>query len=344
MNSLNSLKQYLRLISLGFIAILLFALPVSAEIEHDKRFFSFVADDGKVIARTAHQISTGDRYYTSDNQLYEVYAVRGNQAKCRKITESAVKMSLMMRIKAFCNGLAYGEKVKAGAAGDEKKKVIGIYHTHTDESYQPSDGTSSRKDNGGIVDVGKILAESLEQEGFEVVHRRDSHDPHDAMSYERSRRTVARMMQQRPSVLLDVHRDAVPAEEYATEIEGRGVTQIQLVVGRENPSFVSNNNFAKQLKASVDDSYPNLIKGIFYGKGKYNQDIGPRVILLEFGTNTNHRESAERAAKYFAVSTADLLSRQGAQRAEGGWRTALWLLLFIGLGIGAYFLLQKKVG
>ena len=37
------------------------------------------------------------------------------------------------------------------------------------------------------------------------------HDPHDAMAYDRSRRTAAELLKKNPIALLDIHRDAVPA-------------------------------------------------------------------------------------------------------------------------------------
>ena len=51
------------------------------------------------------------------------------------------------------------------------------------------------------------------------------------------------------------------------------MTKVQIVLGRTNPNLKANEAFAKQVKAVVDKKYPGLIKGIFYGDGKYNQDL-----------------------------------------------------------------------
>ena len=43
-----------------------------------------------------------------------------------------------------------------------------------------------------------------------------------------------------------------------------------------------------------------MVKDIFFGHGSYNQDLGPNVLLLEFGTHTIHKERAEVSATMFS--------------------------------------------
>ena len=49
-----------------------------------------------------------------------------------------------------------------------------MYSTHSDESYVPSDGESSKLENAGIYDVGEALAESFEERGIEVVYSKET--------------------------------------------------------------------------------------------------------------------------------------------------------------------------
>ena len=35
--------------------------------------------------------------------------------------------------------------------------------------------------------------------------------------------------------MVDIHRDAVPPDVYQAEVEGKEVTKIKLVVGKQNP-------------------------------------------------------------------------------------------------------------
>ncbi|HEY8552634.1 MAG TPA: stage II sporulation protein P [Thermaerobacter sp.] len=186
---------------------------------------------------------------------------------------------------------------------------IGIYHTHNDESYIPTDGTASVNGRGGIHRVGDVLGRELAQHGFRVVKSEALHLPHDRGAYRRSRRTALKMLPKNPLVLLDVHRDATPPEFYREVVQGEPVTQIRLVVGRENPFHRTNLAFARRLKAEADRSFPGLVKGIYYGRGNYNQDLGPRTLLIEVGAHTNSRLRAERGAAMFATVLDRTLAR-----------------------------------
>lgn len=311
-----------------------------AEFEMDGEYMTLIYGKNQVICKTAHQVSIGDRYLNSQNKLFEVYRINKNRALVKLVRESESKKGFLSEAKSMLVAIW---NTRFFAAEVKEKGPVCIYHTHDDESYTPSDGTSSKKGNGGIVDVGKSLAKAFEEAGIPAVHSNASHFPHDSMAYERSRRTAAQLLKQRPSVLLDVHRDAVPAKEYATEIDGQGVTKVQLVVGRENPNFQSTNNFAKQIKKVCDKKYPGFIKGIFYGKGKYNQDMTPRLMLVEFGTNTNNKASAERASRIFAAAAKDALfgnAEMGIAN-RGSWRNLLWILVAAVGGIVLFILLNR---
>lgn len=308
-----------------------------AEIELDGKFVTLKDEKGRVITRTAHQVSIGDEYLTSNNGLYRVTKVEGEIATARLVRKERLKAESRTGLRALINNLS---QMRAEV---KDKGPIAIYHTHSDESYVPTDGKSSQKGNGGIFRVGEALTKAFEQNGIPVVHDKSSHDPHDALAYDRSRRTAAQLLKKQPSCILDVHRDAVPPEEYSKIINGKGVTKVQLVVGRENPNFKANNDFAKQVKAVVDKKYPGLIKGIFYGTGKYNQDLGPRTLLLEFGTHTNSRDSAERGAAIFAEAASDVL--YGAAGAgfinRGSLQSLFWIIVAVVGGIGLFFLINR---
>lgn len=308
-----------------------------AEMELDGKYVTLKDNKGKIIARTAHQVSIGDEYLNSNNELYRVVRVKGEVGTVRLIRKERLEAESGTGLRALINNLS---QMRAEV---KDKGPIAIYHTHSDESYVPTDGKSSQKGNGGIFKVGEALTKAFERNGVPVVHDKSAHDPHDAMAYDRSRRTAAQLLKKRPSCILDIHRDAVPREEYSKIINGKGVTKVQLVVGRENPNFKANNDFAKKVKAIVDKKYPGFIKGIFYGTGKYNQDLGPRTLLLEFGTHTNNRESAERGAAIFAEAASNVL--YGAAGAgfvnRGSMRSLFWIIAAVVGGIGLFLLLNR---
>lgn len=327
---------------LFFLTIISFmfagTINVRAEMELSGAYMTLRDSRGKVISRTAHRVLIGDQYLTGNNELYRVVRVMGKTAVVKLVRKERLEADSGTGFRALINDLF---RIRAEV---KSKSPIALYHTHSDESYVPTDGKSSKKANGGIFRVGESLAKAFEKKGVPVVHDKTPHDPHDALSYDRSRRTAAQLLKKNPSCILDIHRDAVPREEYSKIIDGKGVAKVQLVVGRENPNFKANNDFAKQVKAIVDRKYPGLIKGIFYGTGKYNQDLGPRTLLLEFGTHTNSRESAERGAEIFAAAAADVL--YGAAGAgfvnRGSMRSLFWIITAAVGGIGLFLLLNRR--
>jgi stage II sporulation protein P len=334
------MKRFMSVLVFSFL-IFTVSLMAAAEAELPEKYMSLKDSRGKVICRTGHQVVIGDQYLNSDNQLYQVVGIQGNTARVKPVAET--KGNVFDRIKLMVMGFFNPDLLGAGI---KSHGPIAIYHTHSDESYVPSDGVSSKKANGGIFQVGDTLTSAFESEGIPVIHSKTPHDPHDAMAYDRSRRTAFELLKKRPSCILDVHRDAVPPQEYADVINGQQVTKVQLVVGRGNPNFSANNSFAKQIKATVDRIDPGLIKGIYYGKGKFNQDLGPRTMLLEFGAHTNSKEAAEKSSRIFAAAARTVLyGNAGGSKVEhrGSYQSVIWILA-VALGVGGIFLLLNRRG
>lgn len=276
-----------------------------AEDERSDGYFTVYDEKtGRKIFATARVVSVGDQYLDAQNDLYEIVRVEGDKAYA-VFKEKVDLEKALGEIQASDHQSVFAE------AG---KRTVAIYHTHSDESYVPTDGKASIPYNGGVFKVGQALKKALEEKGINVIHSDRSHDPHDAAAYERSRRTAMELLKQNPDAIIDVHRDAVPAEEYSGEVNGEPLAKVQLVVGRQNPQMKTINNFAWQIKAVADKKYPGLIKGIFYGKGNYNQDLFPRTILVEAGTYTNYRQSAEKGVKILADVIATTLYGEDHQK------------------------------
>lgn len=316
------------------------AIPTHAHDELKNRYMTLKSSDGKVITWIGHRVVNGDEYLAENNRLYRVIKVRGNTALVKLVKKNGLAASPWWSMKAFISEIIPFDWMRAEV---KQRGPIAVYHTHTDESYVPSDGSSSKSARGGIYDVGESLTKALEQKGIPVIHSKTPHDPHDASAYDRSRRTAAQLLRNRPVCLIDVHRDAGPYQGYSKYINGTPVTKVQLVVGRQNPNFQANNAFSKQIKAVVDRKHPGLIKGIFYGKGKFNQDLGPRTILLEFGTEKNSKQAAERSARIFAAAASEVLyGPEGAGRINrGSFRSLFWIIVAVGGGIGLFLLLNR---
>lgn len=279
-----------------FLLTAVFSPIVIAEQEmpHGK-YMTLIDEKNSVILQTGTMVSVGDEYISQDNSRYLVKEIKGDTARCvYKGKEKMPALNYDQKTHAWI----FNENAVPAVGG--KKTTIAIYHTHSDESYVPTDGKESINGNGGIYDVGQALDNKLKSMGFNVVYNENNHNPHDINAYNRSRRTATKLMTQKPDAIIDVHRDAVPASQYKTQVKGMQVTKVKLVVGRQNPNMKTNLEFAKRLKAAMDRKDPGLSNGIYIGKGDYNQDLSPRAMLIEVGAHTNSKKDAEKGVMLFA--------------------------------------------
>lgn len=283
--------------------------------EYGNYYKVYDVEKNEILFETARDVSRGDQYLSSDNKMYRIirvntknyiaYAEFIEDVTLPKINKEALRnVELALKegdLSAFL--LAQVE----GKQQNQQEKRIGIYTTHSAESYVPTDGTESTKGGGGIQKVAEQLKNSFDSYGVEAFFDNTSHEPHDAGAYKRSRRTAVQLMRdQGINTLIDVHRDAVPAERYLVEIDGEPATKVRLVIGRRNQNFKANEELAMQIKSVADEMKPGLIKDIFYAKGDYNQDLTPRAMLAEMGTYKHTRQRAEKSAQYLSevITTA----------------------------------------
>lgn len=289
--------RYLLRIALMLLALSLGMLPTlaaPAELaeaadggELLSGYYTVIDDKGVVILQTGHEVHLGDEYIGEDDMLYEVTAVEGTLAHCRAIE----KLSALVPDNAVF--------VQAPAP-DAPKTKIAIYHSHTDESYIPNDGTPTQRGKGSIMRVGDAFKRRLTELGYQVEHSKTLHDPHDANAYHRSRRTAMKLLQAQPTAIFDLHRDSAPLKAYSTTINGQPATKLLLVVGRQNQNRKTTLDYARSIKSATDAKYRGLIRGIFIAHGNYNQDLSPRSLLVEVGTQYNSRDAAERSIALFA--------------------------------------------
>ena len=282
------------------------------------------SDTDKLLFQTAREVSKDDKYLSSDNKMYKVTKVNNKShiayAKFEKdVNLPEINKEALSNIKlALQNGNTIDALLAQADQGKESRKV-GIYATHSSESYVPTDGSESITGSGGILKVAEKLKQGFETNGVNATFNDTSHEPHDSGAYKRSRRTALQLIrEQQPTAVVDVHRDAVPAEEYVVDINGEAASKVRLVVGRRNQNFKANEEMAMKVKAVADELYPGLVKDVFYGKGDYNQDLTPRAMLLEMGTHLHTRERAEKSAGYMSeVITTALFGSTFKEGAKG---------------------------
>lgn len=327
--------------------------PKEAAEYQPGRYTTIIDEQENVLSMMSRAVYAGDEIYTAEGKIYRVDKVQDDMASARFL-------GMDQQIAALQGYFASQEVPVIKRKIENKPDApanFAIYHTHSSESYIPSDGTQSIRFRGGIFKVGTVMAEGLRKIGMEVNHDQTAHDPHDNNAYVRSRRTAARLLNTSPVAMFDVHRDGVPDPNFYRErVGGQDVASIRIVVGRQNPLMSANMEFARQMLTSVNNIHPKVVKEIFVGRGDYNQDLMPTALLLEAGTYTNTREEAERGVDLFAGALPTAMGISPASpaptgteapgkstgAARGAWRAVGWILGFTVFG-GLAFLLINGV-
>lgn len=203
-----------------------------------------------------------------------------------------------------------------------------IVHTHTTESYTPSqkysytpsdtDRTLDKSYN--MVRVGDEIERVLSENNIKVYHDTTINDyPSYNGSYNKSGANITNHIKNDPSIriVLDVHRDAVEGQngekiKYTSKINGEDAASVMLVVGSNlsgltHDGWEENLRFAVALQEHTEALYKGLCRPINFRSQRFNQQLAPGGIIVEVGTNGNTLEEALLGAKYFAQSLAQFI-------------------------------------
>ncbi len=204
-----------------------------------------------------------------------------------------------------------------------------IMHTHATESYEPyerdfydsSFNSRTTDPTKNMIAVGNKIAEQLEAAGIGVLHDETLHDyPSYNGSYDRSRETVLRYLEEYPSIkiVLDVHRDAIERENGdriapVAEIDGRNAAQVMIISGCDDgtmdmPNHMKNFRFATLLQNQLEGDWEGLTRPILFDYRKYNQDLTTGSILIEVGGHANSIEQAVYSGELIGKSLVNCLT------------------------------------
>lgn len=198
------------------------------------------------------------------------------------------------------------------------KPLVGLYYTHTAESFVPSTGATHRPggQRGDIVDVGEALVKRLGSYDIPALQDITIHDyPSFMKAYGASELTVKKMLAENPSLqmIFDIHRDAEKRENYIATVNGIQVARVMIVVttgqqGLIQPHWQSNHAFAKLIDAKMNQRYPGVSRGIRMDDWRYNQHLHPRALLIEVGCQENTKEEAQRGIELFGDVVAEIIA------------------------------------
>lgn len=198
------------------------------------------------------------------------------------------------------------------------KNNILIFHTHTCESYTPTEqynyqqtGNFRTTDlNFSVARVGDELTNYLIGYGFNVVHDKTYHDyPAYTGSYTRSKATVENILQSNPTdIIIDLHRDAIGSKsnyDPSVKIGDDVAAQLMFVIGTNggglyHPNWQTNLKFAIELQQKANEMYPGLFKTMIVRNSRYNQHLGKAATIIEVGSTGNTLEQCMNSMKYLS--------------------------------------------
>lgn len=206
---------------------------------------------------------------------------------------------------------------------DVSKPTVLVYHSHTTESYTLLDvgyytsSTDLRSDDNSknVVRVGDELCKYLEMQGIGVIHDTEIHDVNYSASYDNSRETVEKYLEEYPTIeiTIDLHRDDITYDDDTkvkptAVINGKKAARMMLIAGCEYgrvenfPNWEYNLRFDLAAQKAVADMYSGLMRPILFSERKYNMFETKNSFLLEIGTDGNTLDEACYSARLFAAA------------------------------------------
>lgn len=210
----------------------------------------------------------------------------------------------------------------ASASANSGKKMVFIYHTHNRESWLTIPELKGEEDSSrayhakkNITLVGKRLAEQLQLKGVDTKVNTDDHmgKVKYSHSYASSMQSVKQAMAANKNIayFFDIHRNSSLRKDSTVTVQGKTYARIYFVIGKSNPHWEKNLDFAKKIHEKLNERYPGLSKGIIgksesQGHGEYNQSISEQSLIIEVGGYENTMEESYRTADALAEIIASL--------------------------------------
>ena len=206
-----------------------------------------------------------------------------------------------------------------------KKDTILIYHTHSCESYTPSEKYQYKKTgnfrttdkNYSVIRVGNELEAQLKTYGYNVIHDESYHDyPSYTGSYANSLKTVTKLLDENENtdVVIDLHRDAIGDSTYAptVKIGEEYAAQLMFVIGGDEGSikhetWAQNLKFAIKVQEKANELYPGLFKPIILRGTTYNQHVTKAATIIEVGATGNTLDQTLVSMKYLAKVLSEVV-------------------------------------
>ena len=258
---------------------------------------NFKSADGKVIAQDKNQDGNNSSKIeneknsenSKDGQNYNENNQNGEDNPIEQAEENvkteAVSNNVNPRYNYDYNGIKIYNSTKYKLTNEmldisnfsvNKDKIL-IYHTHTCESYTPTEKYNYQQSgnfrttdlNFSVARVGEELKKQLESYNIKVIQNKTYHDyPSYNGSYSRSLTTANNMLNENKDadIVIDLHRDAIADSSYAPKVKigDEYVSQMMFVIGTDiansaNSHWNENLKFAVKVQQKANEMYPRTI-------------------------------------------------------------------------------------
>lgn len=253
------------------------------------------------------EAETGLKTEVLENNVPEKYTSEYNGVKIRNETDN-IKLT---------------EEMLVPNVNINTKNIL-IYHTHTCESYTPTEAYTYKASgnfrttdlNCNMVRVGRELTKYLQHYGYNVIHDETIYDSSYSSSYDRSLKGVAKLLEENKDtdILFDIHRDAIGDSSYAptVKIGDEEAAQLMFVIGSngggsEHDNWNENLKLAIKIQEKANELYPGLFKPIILRDSRYNQQLAKGASIIEVGATGNTMEQCLVSMKYLSKVLSEVL-------------------------------------
>ena len=184
-----------------------------------------------------------------------------------------------------------------------------------------------------IVGMGSYLTTLLQQQGFTVLHNKETFDVINEeidrnKAYTRAEPVITQILADNPSIqiVIDLHRDGVGENVHLVkEIDGKPTAQVMFFNGMSysakngaisylpNPYIENNLALTMQMKLASDSLVPGFARKIYLKGYRYNMHYRGKSLLIELGAQTNTVEEIMNAVEPIANIIRLTLEGKGAE-------------------------------
>ncbi|MFL0248010.1 stage II sporulation protein P [Candidatus Clostridium stratigraminis] len=205
---------------------------------------------------------------------------------------------------------------------NSSKPEVFIYHTHTTESFKPSD-QDNFDPNKNVVAVGDIIQNELENNyGIATIHDKTIHNAKVYNeAYARSGETVNKYLNKYKDfkLIIDLHRDASAGgsnpKPVSVTLNNKSLAKVEFVIGTANKNYQQNLSMTRKLINISQGLFPGLVRmgspndnGVYYIHAYFNQNKSANATLLEVGNEINTLDEAKTTGYYIARIIAEYIN------------------------------------